>query len=436
MQVSLETQEGLKRKITVTVPDEEIQKAYNKKIDGAMKSVKIDGFRPGKTPRKVVEERYGESVRRDIVNEVLQRTLFEAITEQKLNPAGSPVIESLAADEGKDLEYVASFEVYPEIELKDLSGLEIEKVASEIQATDLENLVEQLRKQRTEWNEVEREAKKDDQVIIDFDGSVDGEPVEGGKAEKVPLVLGSNSMIPGFEDGIIGAKAGDDLEVNVKFPDGYHEAKLSGKPAVFKIKVHKVNEAKLPEVNDEFLKQFGVKEGGIEKFKEDLKKHMTKELEAAVKVKNKNAVLEKLLEINKVEIPNALLEAEIEALHQQMHQQQGQAPEKDHKLTDEERKHLEEPAKRRITLGLLIGEFIKKNELKPDADRVKTLIESMSSSYENPAEFVKWYYGDKQRLGQIEAVAMEDQAVEKLLETAKIVDKKMDYKDVMQAQGQ
>lgn len=434
MQVSIISKEGLEHKLKVVVPSSTIETKYQDKLKEVSKSAKIDGFRKGKVSSRMVEQRYGQSVRYEVIDNVMREALFSAIEQEKLNPAGRPTVESVKAEPGQDLEFEAVFEIYPEVSLKELAGKEIEKISAEVTDKDVDNVLEKLRKQRADWVEVDRAARSGDEVIIDFDGYANNEQIKNGKAENAPLILGSNIMIPGFEDGIIGAKAGDQLEVHVTFPVEYHEPSLAGKPAEFKIKVHQVREAKLPELNDEFAKNFGVREGGMEALKKDLRKHMTSELENLLKSRNKEKVFTAFLEANEVQLPKALVESELEALHASAHQHHHHGHDHDHhecKMTEEERTALLAPAERRVKLGLLVAELIKKHELKPDAERVRKLVEGLAGSYENPEEFVKWYYTDKKRMGQVEMMAVEDQALEKLLEGATVKVKEVNYDEAI-----
>jgi trigger factor len=432
MQVTLATTEGLGRKLTITVPSAKIEEAYNKQLGIASRKAKIDGFRPGKVPAKIIEERFGPSVRYEVVDKMIRETLPEAIKQENLEVAGPPSIESVKAEPQQDMEYEVMLEVFPAIELKSLEGKAVEKVESEIGEADIESVLNKVRQQHANWKEVDRAAKNDDQVTIDFEGFVDGEAFEGGKAESVPLVLGSKSMIPGFEDGLVGAKAGDDVELNVTFPEKYHAENLAGKAAVFKTKVHKVEEPELPELNEEFAEKMGVKEGGVEGLKADLKKHLEREVTNLVSAKNKESVFDALLEANAFDIPNTMVEQEMQAMHKQAHHNHGGKHE-DHPLSEEEKKQLQEPATKRVRLALLVNEVIKTKELKADQDKVKALVESMAGGYDNPEEFTQWYFSDPQRMQQLEAMALEDMVIEELLKDADVTVKNLSYEEIIQA---
>ncbi|PIQ43282.1 MAG: trigger factor [Gammaproteobacteria bacterium CG11_big_fil_rev_8_21_14_0_20_46_22] len=433
MQVTLAPADGLKRQITVTIPAERMEAGYKAKFNQVKQKAKIDGFRPGKVPNKVIESRFGESIYQELVSDLIRDTLFEALQKEDLNPAGMPTITEMKAEKGQAMEYVAAFEVFPEIHLKTLSGVKFEKTAAELKDSDIDQVLERLRQQRVEWVEVDRASQKDDQVTIDFDGEIDGEAIKGGKGKDMPLVLGSGSMIPGFEAGITGMKAGDEKMIDVTFPAEYHEKTLSGKAAKFKINVHKVCEPKLPALDDSLAEAFGIKEGGLEAMKADMRKHMAVELENGLKVLNKTAAFDRLLELNELDIPSSAVEQEMQAMHEQSMRQM--AGEKEvPPLTDAAREYLREPAGRRVKMGLLIAEVIKQKELKPDAGKVKEMVERMSGSYESPAEFVSWFMSDKERLRQIEAVVLEDQVAEVLMKEADVSEKAVSYDDVVNAQ--
>ena len=426
MQVSLAKEEGLKRKLTVTVSADKVESEYHQKLQEVAKQAKLDGFRPGKVPVNVLEKRFGPSVRHEVIEKILRNSLGEAMQQEDISPAGMPTIDSLKAEPGKDLVYEASFEVYPEITVTDLKDVEIETVSSEVSADDIDKMLEKLRKQQADWEEIEREAKLEDQVTIDFDGYIDGEAIENGQGENMPLVLGSGTMIPGFEDEIVGAKPGEEREINATFPEGYHQKALAGKAAKFKIKVHKVMQSKLA-TPEELAKKLGVKDGKIETLKEDLRKHMDKESKAMTRMRNKEAVFEKLLERNEVELPESLVHEETRRMYINALQQQGQQVDEHVEVPEEVAKSMRESAVKRVKLGLLINEIVKKRQLAADEIKVRALVDDMAGSYENPEEFARWYYSDKNRIAQLQVVVLEDQVIEELLKDAKVTTKKLDY---------
>ncbi|MCL1143933.1 trigger factor [Shewanella gaetbuli] len=427
MQVSVETTQGLERRLTISVPAEQIEKVVKDNLLREAKRARIPGFRPGKVPTSVIEKRYGAAIRQDVTGEIMQRNFIEAIVAEKLNPAGAPVFAP-GAVEGDTFEFVATFEVYPEVELQGLDAIEVEKPTAEVNDSDVDAMIETLRKQHATFEAVEREAADGDKVKMNFIGSVDGEEFEGGKADDFELQLGSNRMIPGFETGVIGHKAGEEFEIEVSFPEDYHAENLKGKAAKFVITLTEVQAANLPEVNDEFASLFGIAEGGLDALKAEIRKNMTRELEQALKANVKEQVITGLLAANEITIPAALVDGEVNVLRQQAMQRFGgdakNMPELPADLFTEQ-------AERRVKIGLLLGEVIKTNELKAEDDRVNALIESMASAYEDPAEVVAYYNGNKELMQNMRNVALEEQAVEELLKSAKVTEKAVEFEEFM-----
>ncbi len=431
MQVSIETTSGLERRMTVGIPAEQVESEVTKRLQQAAKTVRLNGFRKGKVPLKVVKQRFGAGVRQEVLGEFMSRSFYEAVQQEDVKPAGQPAIEPKEMEEGKDVEFIATFEVYPEVALGDTSGFEIEKLVAEVQDADVDNMIDVLRKQQATWKEVERAAATDDQVNIDFTGTKDGEEFEGGKAEGQNLVLGSGSMIPGFEDGIVGMKAGEEKVLSLSFPEDYHAEELKGAAVEFAVKVNAVSEQELPELNGEFFAKYGVESDDVEQFRADVRKNMERELKNAAKSKLKNQVMDKLVEAHEVELPKALVEGEIEALRNQMMQQFGGAqPNLDLKslLPNE---MFKEQAERRVSLGLIVGELVKAAEIKVDADRVREMVEEMASTYQDPEEVVNYYYSNRELLASVESVVLEDQVVDHILGGAKVTETASSYEDVI-----
>ena len=426
MQVSVELGEGLERKLTVQVPAETIDKEVESRLNSMRSRVKIDGFRPGKVPLNVVKQQYGASVIQEVVGEVMQTSLRDAVVQESLNPAGNPTIEPKSMEPGKPLEYVATFEVYPEITLNDISKLEIDRATAEVTDADVDTMIDTLQKQRTTFETVERASKDGDQLTVDFVGSVDGEAFEGGKAEGVPVVLGSKSMIPGFEENLAAKSAGDEFVFEVNFPDDYHAENLKGKLASFDTKVIAVAEPKVAELDDEFAKSFGVEDGSMETLRADIRDNMTRELQSKLQEAVKKNVMDKLLDANDVQVPKALVDHECENLQKQMTEfgnlQQGMSLPKE---------LFEGEAKRRVGLGLVIGEVVKKSELKPDADRVTAKIEEISKTYEDPQEVVNHYSNNPQLKQGIEGLVMEEMVVDWIVEQAKVTDAPTSFQELM-----
>jgi len=417
MQVSVESGEGLERKLTIQIPAETIDKEVESRLNSMRPRVKIDGFRPGKVPLKVVKQQYGASVVQEVIGEVMQSSLRDAVTQESLNPAGNPTIEPKSMEPGQPLEYVATFEVYPEIELKDCATLVVERTTAEVVDADVDKMIETLLKQRTNYDVVKRASQDGDQMTINFEGSVDGEPFEGGQADSVPVVIGSHSMIPGFEEALMGKSANDEFSFDVNFPDDYHAENLKGKKATFATKVISVAAPKAPAVDEEFAKSFGVEDGSVETLRSDIRNNMERELRNKLTDVLKKEVMDKLLEANDIQVPVALVDQEAENLQKQMMEsgnlQGGMSLPKE---------LFEGEAKRRVSLGLVIGEVVKKAEIRPEADKVTAKIDDIAQTYEDPAEVINHYSSNPQLKQGIEALVMEEMVVDWIVNQAKVTD--------------
>tara|TARA_R110001583_G_scaffold38560_4_gene124561 strand:- start:6552 stop:7859 length:1308 start_codon:yes stop_codon:yes gene_type:complete len=434
MQVSVETTQGLERRLTISVPAETVDVEVNNRLRQVSKTQRINGFRPGKVPPSVIQKRYGKSVRQEVAGEIMQRSFVDAIVAEKINPAGRPSFVAKSNEDGKELKFEATFEVYPEVELKDLEKITVERPDVEVTDTDLDEMFETLQKQHQTWKENKRKTKKGDKLTLDFTGRIDGEEFEGGKAEAFELELGAGRMIPGFETEITGMKVGDEKTIKVTFPEDYHAENLKGKEAEFDIVVHKTEGPVLPTVDDEFAKLFGVEEGGVDALRKEVSKNMSRELTQAVKVKVKDQVLEGLLAGHEVGLPSALVVQEIDVLRQQAMQRfQGQMDPKN--LPELPNEMFKEQAERRVKIGLLLGEVIKVNELKVNDAKVDELIATAASAYEDPKEVIEYYANNKELMQQMQNVALEEQAVEFLVEKAKVENKKASFKDIMNPEG-
>lgn len=431
MQSTVETLEGLERRLTITVPAANIEDAVTAELRNIAKNRRFDGFRKGKVPMKMVAQMYGQAVRQDVMGEVMQRHFIETIVKEKINPAGAPTFAPVETEEGKDLVFNATFEVYPEVELKGLENITVEKPAVEVKDEDVAEMLETLRKQQSTWAEVDEAVSADSRATIDFVGFIDGEEFEGGKAEAFPLEMGQGRMIPGFEDGLLGKKAGEEFSIDVNFPEDYHAENLKGKSAKFDIKLSKVETRELPELTDEFVAKFGVNEGGVEALKTEVRKNMERELKQAVKGRIKEQAINGLVEQNEMDVPSALIDQEIEVLRQQAAQRFGGNPEAAAQLP---RELFEEQAARRVKVGLLLGEVIKSEELTADDDRVKALIEEMATAYEDPSEVIAYYEQNEQMMNNIRNVALEDQAIDAIIAKAKVSDKEVSFNELMNQQ--
>lgn len=434
MQVSLETTQGLERRLTIAVPADSVEELVKKRLREIGKTTRIDGFRKGKVPVSVIEKRFGQQAFAEVAQDAMQQNYIQALIQEKINPAGAPYFEPKNLERGKELEFTATFEVYPEVEVKDIEKIEVERPVAEVTDADLEKMMETLQKQQATWTEKKVQAKEGHKVTMDFLGTIDGEEFEGGRAEDFELELGQGRMIPGFEDGIIGKKsAKKSFSIEVKFPEEYHAENLKGKDAVFEITLKKVEVQELPTLDDEFVEKFGITEGGVDALKAEVKNNMTRELGQALKGKVKEAAIKGLLETNAFDVPKALVDQEVNNLRQQAMQRFGgqvdpaNMPELPAEL-------FEQQAKDRVRTGLLLGQFIKANEITADDDKVKEIIDTQASAYEDPSEVVEHYYGNEQLLENIRNLATEDQAIELLLEKAKVSEKSFSFDEIMNPQ--
>jgi trigger factor len=429
MQVSVETTSNIERHMTIGVPAQEIDQAVQKRLQETARTVRLNGFRPGKVPMSVVKRRFGDSVRQEIVGEIMRDNYVKALQEQDLNPAGWPRFEPKTMEEGKDLEFVAIFEVLPEIELGDLSAVTIEKPQADVTDADIDTMIDNLRTQQATMKSVKRKSKNKDIAVIDFKGTIDGEEFEGGAAEKHRLTLGSGQMIPGFEKAIVGSKAGDELEIDVTFPEDYHNEELKGKPVKFQVTIHEVEEPQLPELDAEFFKKFGIEAEDEAAFRVEVKKNMERELKQAISNKVKNDVVDALLNSTELDVPTSLIDQEIDRLRQDAVQRFG--GQMDFQQLPKE--IFEEQAKRRVKTGLLFQEVVKKNELTADAEKVEEKIQEIASTYEQPEEVIAHFNSSPEQKSQIESTVLEDAVVEYVLGQAQITEKVMKYEEAIQA---
>ncbi len=412
MQVSVETTQGLERRMTVSVPAERIDHEVANRLKNLTRTARIKGFRPGKVPLKVIESRYGPMVRQEVVNEVTRDTFFEAISRENLQLAGMPRFRPRVMEAGQDLEYEALFEVMARIEIAPLEDVEIVRPVAEITEQDIDNMLETLRNQRGEWRPVDRPAGEGDQVIADFVGTIDGEEFTGNRGERVPVLLGAKRLIPEVEQGFVGLSAGEERSVDVRFPDDYHVPEVAGKAASFALKVHSVSEPHLPEIDEAFIRSFDVPDGTIESMRAELRKTMSDEMGDAIREKLKRQALDALYNAHAgIEVPQAQIESQTSVLLGQardMLLRQG-TPEGDIRL---DRAPFEQQARRRVVLGLLIREIVREHGLKAEPQQIRERVEFIASSYENTEEAIRWYYSDRDRIANIEQLVLEDQVVD------------------------
>jgi trigger factor len=435
MQISVENTGSLERKMHVEVPEEKIEGEVHNRLQSLSRTTKISGFRPGKAPLKVVQKHYGPKVRQEVIGEMVQSSFFEAITQEKLRPAGQPIIDPLKSELGQGLSYTATFEIFPEINLIPAEDLKIEKPVCPITDEDVEKMIDVLCQQRRILKKIDRIAKKEDVLIVDFEGTVEGEVFEGGEATDFRIELGSKRLIPGFEEGLLKSKSGDEVTLDLQFPDEYHQQSLAGKPVKFVVKVKEVNEQKLPELNEELFASLGVNEGGLDAFKAEVRSNMEREAENTVMNQSKIAVLNKLYEANKFELPNVLVTAESKRLQQQFNETLLAQGMKKEDIPNGDTSDFNEQASKRIAFQMIVADIAKANEIKADPTKVRQIIEKSAQSYEDQSEVINWYYSDQNRLAEIEAIALEDEVVKWVLDRAQVNEQELTF-DALMNKGQ
>lgn len=431
MEVTVEVTKGLERRMTVTLPDSDIDEQIEKRLRSLSKTVKLEGFRPGKVPQKIIKQRYKGQVTTEVMGDVVQTTFGQALSQEDIRPASGPTLQSREMKDDNVFEYIVTFEVYPEITIKGLDKIKVEKPIVETTDEDIDKMITTLRQQRITWNEVERESQKDDRMVVGFDGRIDGEDFDGGSTKDMPIILGAGSMLSEFEDNLVGLKAGDEKTFKVKFPKDYHAENIAGKTAEFSVKVDSVSEPILPEVDDAFARDFGVGDGGVDKLREDIRDNMQRELDHAIRTQVKSQIMEGLLEKNEIDLPNALVDEEIQRLREATLHDMKRAGNAN--MPDMPSSAFEDQARKRVSLGLLVAELVKINEIKPDKARLDEEIKVIASTYEQP-EAIEQAYRDRPELRQgIEATVMENQVVDVLMEQVKVKEVKKNFYDVVQS---
>jgi trigger factor len=427
MQVSVQSTGGLEKRMQVELPASDVEREVDQELTKLSRTARLKGFRPGKAPIKVVRQQFGERVRAQVVDDLLRSSFVTAVTQENLRPAGDPRIEGVSAAKGEGLKYAAVFEVLPQIELKAVDGLKVERLTADVAQTDIDAMIESLRKQRPNWREVARVSQEGDRVTVDFEGTIDGTPFTGGKGENVVIVLGSHRMLPEFEGGVTGATAGEAKSIPLNFPADYHSKDVAGKAAQFAVRVRKVEEPTLPELDEEFFKAYGVQEGGLEGLRRDVADNMRRELEQVVRARLKTQILDKLLAANPVELPRTLVENQIRQMQIDTARRIGardvsQIP---------PREQFEEAARRRVGLGLLINEIIRRENIKVERSRVDSHVAELVAGHEQPGEMARAYLQNAEAMRQIETVVLEDQAVEWLVARAQVGEKTVPFQELM-----
>ena len=427
MQVSVEATGALERRMEVQVPAGEVEKAIDDRLRSMSRTVRLKGFRPGKAPVKVVRQKFGQQVRQEVISDLMHSSFAEAVRQEQLAPAGGPRIEPLSLTAGEDLRYRAVFEVFPRIELSGIDTMAIDRPVAEVGPADVDVMLKNLREQRPNWVAVEREAAEGDRVRIDFRGTVDGEPFEGGSGENVVVDLGAGRMLPDFEAGLQGAHAGESRKVDVTFPSDYHARHLASRTATFAIDVKAVEQRQLPEIDAEFCKSFGVTEGGVEQLRREVEENMARELGDAIRARLKQQVLEKLLTANPIDVPTTLVEGQvrdmqIEAGRRMGAQDASQLPPAE---------GFRDAARRRVALGLLINELIRAQNIEVDRTRLQARLEDLAAQYPEPEQMLKAYRGNAEAMRQVEMAVLEDQVVDWLIERASVTDRPSTFKELM-----
>ena len=426
MQVSVESTGNIERKLSIVIPAERIDGEVETRLKSMRSRVKIDGFRPGKVPMSVVSQQYGDSVYQEVVGEIFQSTFYEAAEQENLKVAGMPQIDATTLEAGKDLEYTATFDIYPQFEIADVSKMEVKRPAVKIMAADVDEMIETLRKQQKEWKEVKRGAKDGDLLVVDFDGKIDGEDFEGGSSQDFSVELGAGRMLKDFEKALVGMKVGAEKEADITFPEEYPAENLKGKTAQFTLKVKTVSQPALPEVDEDFIKKFGIEDGTEKSFKAEIKSNMGRELEQRIKARVKQSVMEGLHDLHEIDLPAALVKDEVQQVRNEMAQNSQGAD-----LSSLPDDMFEEQAARRVKLGLIVGEVITVNKLEKDQGKVDEMLQTLAQSYEDPQALIEYYQSNQQAMQTIEASVMEEMIVDWVMETAKIKDETMKFAELV-----
>ncbi len=423
MQVSVESGEGLRRTLKVQVPSGRVDEQVDKKLREMRGQVRLQGFRPGKVPMKVVQKRFGPQVRGEVLDEVVRATYAEALEQESLRPAGAPSIQPVNLEAGQDLAYEASIEVMPDVEVQGIEAIELNRPAVDIEAADIDRILDRLRRQHAEFVETDRAAEDGDRVTIDFDGKVDGEDFEGNSGEDVPVPLGEGQMPPEFEEQLVGMKPGDEKTVTYTFPEGFPDETIAGREASFAVTLKKVEAAELPEADDAFAETLGI-DGGLEAVRERISESLEREREQAVRARVKNQVMDQLVKNNEIELPQTLIDSEIDQLREQTRERMRQAG-----AADDEPElpadQFEAEAQRRVALGLLVNEIVRANDIQLDGERMQQALQRVASGYEQPEQVMQYYLQNQELMQSLQLQVMEDQVVDWVMERAQVTDKPM-----------
>jgi trigger factor len=417
-------------KLTLKLDSSSLQEQYNKKIEEQQRSSNLKGYRKGKAPKDVIEQYYGDQITSQIIYEGMTNTFYKKISEDKISVVGQPQLNPLTMDIKKDIKFEAIYESYPEFTLKKFSSIKYKKPIASLLDADLDNSILQMQKRFGNLEKIDASVSDGKYAKIDFEGYLNEELFEGGAAKDYLIEIGSNNMIPGFEEGLIGLKVGDEKDLNINFPDDYHAEDLKGKPVKFKIKVNEVLETSLPELNKDFFSKIGIDVETTEEFKKDLKVKLEKDLEVSLKRKEKERLFDSLEKLNPIEIPSAMVMAESENLRKSAAQQMGMDISK---IKDEELplENFSENATKRVRLGVILNKIIEDNDLKSNPELVKELIEERSSGFKDPEQYKNWIYGNEEQLKNIESLALEEQVTDLLISQSKSEEENLSFEEVM-----
>lgn len=421
MQVAVETIEGLGRRMTITLPADQIEQEISKRLQSLSRTVRLKGFRPGKVPLKVIRQQYGSRVLAEALDEMTRSSFFEAVSQEGLKLAGYPVFDHNTPEMGKDYQYTATFDIAADFELAALDDLKLERATAEIADADVDGILEKLRRQSCSWESVDRAAEDGDRLTVDFTGLLEGEPFDKGTAEGLQIVLGSGNLIPGFEDGLLAAKSGEERMLDLTFPEDYHDHELAGKAVQFAVKVKQVEAAVLPDIDEDFARTYEIEDGSIETLRSEVRQSMQTELGEAIRLNLRRQVMDALFERHPMDLPHLQVEAQYKDY---LSRHQGEA-------SEEQQQRYREAAQRQVALGAVVGRIVKEQGLRPDATKVRARVESIAAGYDDQEAVLAWYYGDRQRLAEVEALVLEDAVVEWVIEQAEVTDKPSAFSDLV-----
>lgn len=431
MQVSVERIDDLNRKLTVEVPEATIREQVDARLKSLARQAKFDGFRPGKVPSMLVRQRYGKQVREEVLAELVESTFARAVKDEKLKPAGFPEITAKGGVEGEGFVYEAAFEVFPEFVLMPVETLELRRHSSSVTPNDVDDMIQRLREQRRTWSEVTRAGQNGDRLILSIEGAIDGETLGNGKIEDFPYVLGGQQLFEGFGEKLVGATAGSHHSFDLTLAADYARAEWAGKTAHFEVDVSKIEESVLPELDEDFIRSFGIESGELDALKDDVRQNMEREMNRALKSRTKAGVMDALMDKNAITLPKSLVEQEL----RQLVTAQVESARAAGRTVDEDalRERYDGLARRRVALGLILSRLVELSQIKVDAKKVREAVQDLADSYEQPEQVVHWYYSNEKNLKEVENVVLEDQVIEWILQRAQVSDEPVPFSELVQA---